>query len=154
MSFYEQASLNVINGTFALLGVLIGLVIPILKDFLNNKNFQKLERIKIHDTDKITAYKKAFVFSSTLKVKFWDTKQKSDLSFLNACSGKLHEVLSDLPYFSSDLRSLLLEIESLLEDVIINFSDSDANCENINKKIPIMFKKLNKQLLDDFRKWE
>jgi len=152
----DDVELNkiIINGIFTLGGVFLGLLFPLIKDLISNKAILKIERIKLHDSNKIEAYKKAYHLTDKLKIVTWESDQKIDITFLNTCGKELFEIISDMPYFSKVIRNDLLEIESLFDEVIIDFKKTDKNCELIEKRIPELFIKLRTHLLTEFSKWE
>ncbi|MDQ7059541.1 MAG: hypothetical protein Q9N62_14575 [Ghiorsea sp.] len=43
-----------------IIGVIAGAAIPLLKDWISARRSEKLERIKLHDTQRIKAYQVAY----------------------------------------------------------------------------------------------
>lgn len=58
--------MDISNGIFALAGTLIGLGVSLLRDIFNNRSKIRLEKLKLHDRERIEAYKKLFVFAKRL----------------------------------------------------------------------------------------
>ncbi|MDH5718928.1 MAG: hypothetical protein OEZ22_14975 [Spirochaetia bacterium] len=154
MSFNEQYELFILNGIFGIGGVIIGAIIPLLKDLISNKNANKLERIKIHDKDRIQAYQDAFDFTNVLKVEYWDKNKDMDIQFLNACSEKFFKIFKQIPYYSKNVRNNILEIEELNDKLFINIANKQDNNKLVGEEISEIYKKLRKNLKDDFKKWD
>ncbi|MDA3807233.1 MAG: hypothetical protein PF440_04885 [Thiomicrorhabdus sp.] len=137
-----------------IIGVITGAAIPLLKDWLSARRTEKLERIKLHDTQKIKAYQIAYKFSSTLRMSLKDKSQAKDLAFLNNCASELYTVIENLPYYSKRVRSSLIELESVMENVMNNIMEKDANSDLINEKVNPISDRLRNEILCDFKVWE
>ena len=137
-----------------IVGVVIGAAIPLLKDFFAGRHAEKIERIKIHDSEKLKAYREALKFVSSLRFIMSDDKQSKDLVFLNGCSGVLHDVMSMLPYFSPKVREGFLEIETVMHHVMGNIMKKQENIILVMGKVPNVIDGLRKSILDDFKKWD
>lgn len=137
-----------------IIGVIIGAAIPIIKDWLSGRRAEKLERIKLHDAQKIKAYQMAYKFSSTLRVSMNDKTQAKDLAFLNNCASDLYSVIENLPYYSQHVRVSLIELENIMENIMNNIMDKDGNSNMINEKVSPISKQLNRKILEDFKLWE
>ena len=138
----------------SIIGVIIGAAIPLIKDWLSGRRAEKLERIKLHDTQKIKAYQMAYKFSSTLRMSMHDKTQAKDLAFLNNCASDLYSVIENLPYYSQPVRASLIELESIMEKIMNNIMDEDNNSNMINEKLGPISKRFNKEVLNDFKLWE
>jgi hypothetical protein len=64
-----------------IIGVVVGAAIPLIKDWISGRRAEKLERIKLHDVQKISAYQKAYKFSLSLRMSLKDRTQSKDLAF-------------------------------------------------------------------------
>lgn len=137
-----------------LIGVLIGAAIPLFKDWLSARRAVKLERIKLHDTQKIKAYQKAYKFSSTLRMSLKDKTQAKDLAFLNGCASELYEVIENLPYYSKNLRVSLIELESVMENIMNNIMEQDTNSDLVTNKVSPISERLRNEILSDYKIWE
>jgi hypothetical protein len=137
-----------------LIGVIAGAAIPLLKDWISARRAEKLERIKLHDTQRIKAYQVAYKFSSTLRMSLKDKSQAKDLAFLNNCASGLYAVIESLPYYSKKVRSSLIELESVMEYVMSNIMEIDTNSDLIDEKVKPVSVKLNNDILCDFKVWE
>lgn len=138
----------------SIIGVLVGAAIPLLKDWLSSRRAEKLERIKLHDTQRIKAYQTAYKFSSTLRMSLKDKTQAKDLAFLNGCAADLYSVIENLPYYSKSVRSSLIELEGAMEHVMNNIRDKDANSDFIIEKVNPVSERLRNEILCDFKVWE
>lgn len=137
-----------------IIGVLIGAAIPLFKDWLSARRAVKLERIKLHDTQKIKAYQIAYKFSSTLRMSLKDKTQAKDLAFLNGCASQLYEVIENLPYYSKNLRVSLIELESVMEHVMNNIMEQDTNSDLVTDKVSPISERLRNEILSDYKIWE
>lgn len=138
----------------ALIGVIVGAAISILKDWISARRAEKLERIKLHDTQRIKAYQIAYKFSSNLRMSLKDKTQARDLAFLNNCASGLYAVIENLPYYSKRVRSSLIELESVVEYVMNNIMERDTNSDLIDEKVKPISVRLNNEILCDFKVWE
>lgn len=138
----------------SIIGVVVGAAIPLLKDWLSSRRAEKLERIKLHDTQKIRAYQMAYKFSSTLRMSLRDITQAKDLAFINSCAAELYSVIENLPFYSKSVRSSLIELESVMEHVLNNIQDKDANSDLIVEKVYPISERLRNEILCDFKVWE
>lgn len=138
----------------SIIGVLVGASIPLLKDWLSSRRAEKLERIKLHDNQRINAYKLAYKFSSTLRISLKDRTQAKDLAFLNGCAAELYAVIENLPYYSKRVRGSLIELENVMESIINNVMDNDANSDLITEKVNPISERLRDEILCDFKVWE
>lgn len=138
----------------SIIGVLVGAAIPLLKDWICYLRAEKLERIKLHDTQRIKAYQKAYKFSSTLRMSLKDNTQAKDLAFLNGSSSDLYSVIESLPYYSKRVRSILIDLEDVMDRIMNNILDKDANSDLVIEKVNPISDRLRHELLRDFRVWE
>ena len=137
-----------------IIGVITGAAIPILKDWISARRAEKLERIKLHDTQKIKAYQIAYKFSSTIRMSLKDKSQAKDLAFLNNCASELYTVIENLPYYSKRLRVSIIELESIMENIMSNIMEKDVNSDLINEKVNPISERLRNEILSDFKIWE
>lgn len=137
-----------------IIGVIAGAAIPLLKDWISALRAEKLERIKLHDTQRIKAYQVAYKFSSTLRMSLKDNTQAKDLAFLNNSASGLYAGIENLPYYSKSVRSSLIELESVMENVMNNIMERDANSDLIDEKVKPVSVRLNNEILNDFKVWE
>lgn len=138
----------------SIIGVIIGAAIPLFKDWLYARRAEKLERIKLHDAQRIKAYQMAYKFSSTLRGALKDKTQAKDLAFLNGCAAELYSVIENLPYYSKSVRSSLIELENVMEDVMNNILDQDANSDLITEKVNPISERLRNEIRCEFKVWE
>jgi hypothetical protein len=143
-----------IDSTSTIVGVAMGAAIPLLKDFIEGRRAEKIERIRIHDSERLKAYREALEFVSWFRFIMNDDKQTKDLTFLNGCSGKLHQVLSNLPYFSPKVREGFLVMEALMYHIMGNIMDKEGSSTLVAGKVPNVIDGLRKNILDDFKKWD
>lgn len=150
----ELSLLALIKDAMPMMGVVIGASIPLIKDWLSGRRAEKLERIKLHDSERISAYKKAYQFSSLLRMSLEDKTQAKDLAFLNTCSGELYSLLENLPYYSPKVRNSLIELENVLESIMKNIMNVASNSKLVVEKVSQISSTLKQDLLEDFKMWE
>lgn len=143
-----------ITDLLPLIGVIVGAAIPLVKDWLSGRRAEKLERIKLHDAQKLTAYKRAYKFCSVLRLYLRDQAQSKDLAFLNGCAAELYRVLEELPYYSSTIKNSLIELESAIEFVMNNIMDVKVNSTMVIEKVEPISDRLKNEILSDLRVWE
>jgi len=83
-----------------------------------------------------------------------DKTQAKDLAFLNDSAAELYSVIENLPYYSKSVRSSLIEIEGVMEHVMNNILDKDANSDLITEKVNPISERLRNEILCDFKVWE
>lgn len=150
----ETSLLALIKDAMPMIGVVIGAAIPLIKDWLSGRRAEKLERIKLHDSERISAYKKAYQFSSLLRMSLEDNTQAKDLAFFNACSGQLFSLLENLPYYSPKVRNSLIELENVVESISKDILNVAGNSKVVVEKVSPISIRLKKDILDDFKMWE
>lgn len=138
----------------SIIGVLVGAAIPLFKDWVSSRRAVKLERIKLHDTQKIKAYQIAYKFSSTLRMSLKDKAQAKDLAFLNGCASELYSVIENLPYYSKSVRTSFIELEGIMEEIMHNIMDQDSNSDLVVKKVNPISERLRNEILCDYKVWE
>lgn len=137
-----------------IIGVVVGAAIPLIKDWISGRRAEKLERIKLHDVQKISAYQKAYKFSSSLRMSLIDRTQSKDLAFLNACAEELFLVIENLPYYSPTIRNSLIELEGIIEFIMNNITEEDKNSNMVNEKVSLISEKLKREIINDFKIWK
>lgn len=138
----------------SIIGVLVGAAIPLFKDWLSSRRAIKLERVKLHDTQKIRVYQMAYKFSSTLRMSLKDKAQAKDLAFLNGCVSELYSVIENLPYYSKSVRNSIIELESIMEDIMNNIMEQDNNSDLVTEKVKPISERLRNEILCDYKVWE
>ncbi|WP_321991487.1 hypothetical protein [Marispirochaeta aestuarii] len=158
MNFIEEHQLLITNGIFTLLGVLLGGFIPIIKDLINRKAQYKIERIKLHDQDKIEAYKTLYLLVRDLRLinheKQDKSGQKKDLDFLGTYAKRILECNPNYPYFTKEIRNDLLKLNAVLEKVMFYVMEEDKNIKTIESELPSILLSLDKNILKEFTVWE
>lgn len=137
----------------SLLGVIIGAGIPIIKDFLSGRRAEKLERIKLHDAQKLKAYQIAYKFTSTLRMSLKDATQSKDLAFLNGCAKDLYLVIENLPYFSKRLIAGFVELENVMESIMSDIMNIEGNVKLIDEKVKPLSERLRNEIVSELEMW-
>lgn len=154
MPAQEHSLLAIINNAMPIIGVVIGAAIPLIKDWLSSRRAEKLERIKLHDSERISAYKKAYQFSSLLRMSLEDKTQAKDLAFLNTCAAQLISLLENLPYYSPKVRNSLIELENIVEAISSDIMNEASNSKIVIESVSKISIRLKKEILNDFNIWE
>ena len=136
-----------------LLGVITGAAIPLLKDLLAGRRAEKLERIKLHDLQRLKAYQAAYKFSSTLRNSLKDTSQATDLAFFNKCVKDLYLIIEDLPYYSENLRTKFIELEDVMESIMDNMMDKEVNSSLVKDKVMPLSVLLRDEIVLELKMW-
>ena len=153
LSFEEQIRLAIINGVFAFTGVLVGAFFPFLKEVIQSLSAKKLELIKIHDSDRLSAYKNLLKYSKQLNKLLLPDNEAVYSDFIENCRREFHSLIEYYPYFSKNVMDILDSIE-----VLYNISTMDLNWntpphETVENELPEISKKLYRQIIQDFKKW-
>mgnify|MGYP001431529896 CR=1 FL=1 len=138
----------------SIISFLIGAAIPLIKDWLYSLGAEKIERIKLHDLQRIKAYQIAYRLSTTLRISLRDHTQSKDLSFINGCAAELYSAIEHLPYYSKCIRSTLIDPETIMEHVMSDVIKIEENTEIITKKVLPLSKKLHHEIISDFETWD
>ncbi len=138
---------NIIFGFFTLLGVFIGGVIT----SFTQKN---LEIIKLHDKDKINAYKKLLIFVEGLEGITWPDNASVYSDFIYNCRKELYSFIEYYPYFSKKVIYLMEEIKSLYNMTKRDLQFITPPQEAIKKELPKVANRLYQQIITDFKKWK
>ncbi len=143
----------IVSGLFTLGGVLIGSLIPLIKDIIALKNNQKIEYIRLHDKDKLEAYKDLFKFIQNLRITIWPDNEEIYKNFIEDCRNNLEKIIPNYPYYSKKVIQELNIIESLYNMSIIDVPWIIPPEEEVKIELPKIVEKLYKIVLDDFKKW-
>ena len=142
-----------VSGIFTLVGVLIGSLFPVIKDILTLKNNQKIEYIRLHDKEKVEAYKNLFTFIQNLRITIWPDNEEVYHSFIEDCKNNLNKIIPNYPYYSRKVIEELSKIESLYDMTIIDVTWVIPPEEKVKDELPKIVGKLYKIVLDEFKKW-
>lgn len=143
----------IINGLFTLAGVVIGAAFPFIKDLITLHENKKVEYIRLHDKDKIEAYKHLFVFSRNLLLIVLPDNENIFSEFLDYHRKQFNKIIPNYPYFSNKIRDQLNEIDSLHQMTIVNVDWIRSPEEEIEDKLPSIANSLNKYIIDEFKNW-
>ena len=143
----------VVNGLFTLGGVFIGSIFPIIKDIIALKSNQKIEYIKLHDKDKVDAYKVLFSFIQKLKTVTWPDNAEYYHDFIYECKENMSRLIPNYPYYSAKIVKELSNLESIYNMTIIDVPWIIPPEEKVKKELPKIVEKLNKIIISDFKKW-
>ena len=104
---------GVLNGLFALGGVILGILGAILKDIVLRKLPVQLERVRIHDKDRIEAYKELIVFIRDIQNSSFPLAENKESEFRRLMKDKYEDrILRNLPYYHKDIIERLEKMES------------------------------------------
>lgn len=107
-----QIPIDLTAGVFTVLGALMGAGISLLKDWLNNRAQFRLEKLRLHDRDRIDAYKHLFAFTGRLSSGLFPLAEKKASAFQSTMKehyfGKLE---FKYVYFTDRIVEILEELE-------------------------------------------
>jgi len=151
----DEKTMNpiIINGIFTLIGVLLGSLIPMIKDLIALRSNKNIEYIRLHDKDRIEAYKVLFEFIYKLRITIWPDNPTVYGDFKLDCQDNLRNLIPKYPYYSKNVLQELSKLESLYNMTIIDVAWVNSPKDEVEKELPKIVNKLYDIVLDDFRKW-
>src|SRR5713226_8989682 len=103
----------VVTGLFALAGVIVGSLVPLIRDILNSRAQIRLERVRLHDVERVEAHKRLFAFARRLSNRTFPLAENKRRVFLDLMRNEyLGKAQLDYLYFSRGVTKLLDELES------------------------------------------
>lgn len=142
-----------LNVLYSLIGVAIGAAISFAKDLLLSRNQRAIEIIRLHDKDKMDAYKHLLKYARELAVITWPDNNSVYSDFIQNCRKEFSKVVEFYPYYSTNIVKVLDRIENLYNITIIDADWITPPREAIEKELPELARRLYQQIIDDFRKW-
>jgi len=79
------------EGWFALFGAALVIIGSIIREALNNRGKIKLEKIKIHDKDKLEAYKNLFNFARSVTNTYYPLANNEVSDFIRIMKGRFEQ---------------------------------------------------------------
>lgn len=102
------------EGWFALFGAALVIIGSIIREALNNRGKIKLERIKIHDKDKLEAYKNLFNFARSVTKTYHLLANNEVSDFTRIMKGRFEqEIKTNLLYYSPQILKILDEFDDM-----------------------------------------
>jgi len=148
MATPTSSDFNIINGLFALTGALIGFVSSLIKDLITNRQKITLEKVKIHERNRLEAYKRLFGFAREITSTCFPLAQDKRDTFIGTMERVYkNKIELDYPYFTLQI----IEILDRFNDRYICMTDPDLIPE-MDREDEEKF--LEKQLYDDAQKIE
>ncbi len=146
----------IINGLFALAGVIIGAAGAILKDIILRNLPIKLERVRIHDKDRIEAFKDLIVFVKDIQNSTFPAAEykKDDFKRIMKTIYRDH-ILRNMPYYNK----YIIERIEILEERYICLTSPDligeVDCTNfIEKELFLTVNEIDKEIKKILKSWE
>lgn len=141
-----------INGLFALGGAIIGGLFPIIKDIITTNTQIKIERIKMHDKDKLHAYKLLLIYSKELlDIVKPDNHEYVD-DFIH--SYKFEGFIEYFPYYSKEIIKKINKLVNLYDCFQMHDIDwIEDPRKKIKNELPTLAYDLHKLIYNDFSKW-
>ena len=104
---------GVLNGLFALGGVILGSIGAILRDIILRKLPVQIERVRIHDKDRIEAYKELIVFIRDIQNSSFPLAEDKEADFKEIMKDRYEDkILRNMPYYHKDIIEELEKMES------------------------------------------
>lgn len=142
-----------LTGVFSLVGVIVGAAIPLVRDLLLSKNQRRIEIIKLHDKEKMDAYRHLLKYSKGLSIVAWPDNDRVYSDFITDCKNDFSKLVEYYPYYSEAIMKILDRIENLYHATIIDVEWVHPPRETIEKELPDIARTLYKQVITDFKKW-
>jgi len=102
------------EGWFALFGAALGIIGSIVREAINNRSKIKLQRIKIHDKDKLEAYKNLFNFARIITNTYHPIADNEISDFTRIMKGRFEqEIKPHLLYYSPQISKILDEFDGM-----------------------------------------
>jgi len=111
----------------ALQGPILGFIVAILLEMIRSKQSARLEVAKMHDRDRLLAYKALLGFSKcTMNVAFTDDDPKE--SFIASMKRAFDSnIYINYPYYSKDIIKILDTLDSIRNFIMNSSTDIDAS---------------------------
>jgi hypothetical protein len=130
----ENSEMN--EGWFALFGAALVLIGSIIREVINNRCKIKLERIKIHDKDKLEAYKKLFNFARGVINTYYPLANNEISDFTRMMKGQFEqEIKPHLLYYSPQILKILDEYDGMYFDAMNRSDLSEESDKQLQKFI-------------------
>lgn len=142
-----------LTGVFSLVGVIVGASIPLIRDLLLSKNQRRIEIIKLHDKEKMDAYRHLLKYAKGLSVITWPDNDRVYSDFITDCRNDFSKLVEFYPYYSEEIMTILDRIENLYHATIIDVEWVSPPRKTIEKELPDIARLLYKQVITDFKKW-
>ena len=116
------------GGEYVIVGMLIGAGLPLLRDWLSWRKDITLERLKIHDKDKLEAHKKLFAFARRLANETFPLAEDKANRFRKVMKTHFEAVDEGYIYFDKEAQEILDHCEEAY--VCINEPDLVEETDN------------------------
>jgi len=136
------------NGFFTLFGVVLGAAGAMLKDIILRNIPVKLEKIRIHDKDRIEAYKELIVFTKDLQNSTFPAAEYKRVDFKRIMKAKYEsKILRNLPYYSKYIIERLEKMEDYYTCLIRTELIGDVDCNDfVEKELFEMSNEINREI--------
>lgn len=100
------------SGLSIFLAYVAGAALPLIKDWLNNRHQFRIERLKLHDSARVEAYKRVALFAGKISGSVFPLAEDKQSAF-NRIMRKhyLGQIEQDYIYFNSRIQGILDEFE-------------------------------------------
>jgi len=102
---------EVSSAIFALIGTVLGAVITVLRDYLNNRSRVRLEKMRLHNKESREAHKRLFGFSQKLSNRVYPLAGGKQEVFEDAVRTYLNKHRSDSIWFSLRICKTMRDLE-------------------------------------------
>ncbi len=146
---------SVLSGLFALGGVILGSLGAILKDIILRKLPVQLERVRIHDKDRIEAYKELIVFIRDIQNSSFPLAESKEADFRRIMKDKYEDkILRNLPYYNKHVIEGLDKMESNYLCLTNPDSIPEVDCSSfIDKELFEIANKISKEIKIVIKSW-
>lgn len=144
-----------INGLFALGGVVLGSIVTILKDIILRKLPIQLEKVRIHDKNRIEAYKELIVFTKELQNSSFPLAENKKADFRKLMKARYEDkILRNLPYYNKYIIERLEKLENNYTCMTHPDLIPEVDCtEFIEKELFKTVNEMNKEIKKILKSW-
>ena len=155
MNIDDQIKLAIVNGLFTLGGVLIGILLPSLKELLLIKSNRKTEVLKIHDLDRIKAYKELIHFNNLIINTTFPLAEDKLRPFLQIMENDYPKFIEmNIPYYTKEIIDLLENFQSTYICIISPDLSGEVDTKSyIEKDLFSDAQKIDKELKKVIKTW-
>ncbi|OGP68788.1 MAG: hypothetical protein A2W27_02200 [Deltaproteobacteria bacterium RBG_16_44_11] len=147
---------GVLNGLFALGGVILGSIGAILRDIILRKLPVQIERVRIHDKDRIEAYKELIVFIRDIQNSSFPLAEDKEADFKEIMKDRYEDkILRNMPYYHKDIIEELEKMESNYLCLTNRDLISEVDCSHfIEEELYQTANKISKEIKAAIKSWK
>lgn len=147
----EQIDSAVLTGLFTLAGAVVGFLVTLVRDVLNNRSQIRLEKVRLHDLERVEAHKRLFAFARRLANTTFPMAENKRKAFLHLMREEyVGKAQLDYLYFTRSVTTLLDDLESRYtcmtdHDLIPEMNPEEENAFLEHQLFPIQWTPQSRQ---------